>query len=82
MRMAWPRVLQEMKDYDITEGQMLVVGSTLWNYATFLAINAVMVVVYTSEMPWLERYRVDRGKPWPWKVDREAWRGKLVESLK
>lgn len=82
MRMAWPRVLQVMKDYDITEGQMLVVGSTLWNYATFLAINAVMVVVYTSEMPWLERYRVDRGKPWPWEVDREAWRGKLVESLK
>ena len=61
---------------------MLVVGSTLWNFATFLTINAVMVVVYTSEVPWLERYRVDRGKPWPWQVDREAWLVKLAEVLK
>jgi hypothetical protein len=82
MRMAWPRVLLIMKEYDITESQMLIIGSTLWNFGTFLLINAVMLGVYTSKMPWLESYRVERGKPWPWEVDREAWRAQLVKCLK
>jgi len=82
MSMAWPRVLEVMKEYDITESQMLIVGSTMWNFGTFLLINTVMLGVYTCKMPWLDRYRVDRGKPWPWEVDREAWMVQLVKTLK
>lgn len=82
MSMAWPRVLEVMKEYEITEWQMLIVGSTLWNFATFLLINAVMLGLYTSKMPWLERYRVERGKPWPWEVDRGVWRVQLAKTMK
>jgi hypothetical protein len=82
MRMAWPIVLDFMNEHDITEWQMLIMGSTLWNFGTFLLINAVMLGVYSSKMPWLERYRVERGKPWPWEVDRGAWRAQLVKCLK
>jgi len=43
--------------------------------------NLVMWAIYYFEVPFFERYKINREEPWPWYKDREAWDKLLKKSV-
>lgn len=48
----------------------------------FISGNLIMWAIYVSKIPFLERYRVNPTKPWPWEEDPVKWKLVINKTLK
>lgn len=48
----------------------------------FLICNLMMWWIYTSKIPFFERYRINTNKKWPWEENNSEWRRIRAKSFK
>ena len=54
----------------------------LWNAGVFALCNLVLMFVYKARSPWIEQYKVQKDKKWPWDEDPQQWAQTLNKSIK
>ena len=47
-----------------------------------IALCSVYYFLYHFEFAFIEQYRIEKDKPWPWYIDEEAHRTKVIKALK
>ena len=79
--MIWPWVLNHAAANNWSTWLLTVTASQLWHYLWLVTTNVSLWLIYRSELPFFERYKI-ADQPWPWQEDREKWNSFLRETVK
>ena len=74
-------MLEAVERYQVAPWQFSVFFSWGWNAGVFALSNLVLMAVYKIKSPFLERYKVQKDKKWPWDEDAKAWYETLNKTL-
>lgn len=55
---------------------MSIIGTVL-----MLVILGLYYIIYKLEIPFIEQYKVEKNKPWPWKTEYYAWRKTILHGI-
>lgn len=67
--------------YRITPTQLLLVYGTSTGIGMILGLNLIYWMIYKLEHPFVEQFKIDKDRPWPWKEDYESWRQLCLKAL-
>ncbi len=63
----------------------------IYGPVSIIGLNCVYWVIYRSEIPWIEQFKVNKTEPWPWKKgegtpegeeNARQWRKFIIKSIK
>ena len=54
---------------------------SIFGTVLMLATLGVYYCIYKMEFPFIEQFKVEKNKPWPWKTDYPAWRRIVVAGI-
>jgi len=52
----------------------------LTSWMNIYAINLGYLFIYMVDLPFFEQYKVQKDKPWPWKVNYPDWHNKVMKA--
>ena len=61
------------KGYLLTPSQIYISGYIIQAPAQILIYNAAFWFIYRNEFAFIEQYKIEPDKAWPWVIDPEGW---------
>jgi sterol desaturase/sphingolipid hydroxylase (fatty acid hydroxylase superfamily) len=65
LKRLWPHILSLSDEFTV-----YWLGTAVLNLAIFGFINLILMVISCSNIPFFERYRIQRHRPWQWNSDK------------
>jgi len=77
---SWPRLMDFVSEnnYELWKVELFI--SWAFHLSCTIVTNLSMWLIYHLELPFFERYKINRD-PWPWNKDRKEWNKLLVKSI-